>query len=572
MERALDYMIANAGRRLRIEEVAALEGVEYHPSYFAEVFQEYFDMPWRSFYLKLKMRNAARFIQDERLCVNLAKRYGYADARKFNKNFTQEIGMTPAEFLEADAVVPDMPERKQLCGTPIRMAYVNNDEFTIYGLPLYHPAPQGYFDRLKDAAYALTCVPAWKDKLQGFPYVGIWSYDQKGRQYYLIGSVTENPDEAEEGSPYGKMIRQDIGGGQYAVFSAPRTQDDQKNTEISRMLARYAMMEWRKLNCKETDRLGFTFERFDEDRVYLFLPLLGDYGNNDHWRKSMQASLYREYIDAHITQEIRTSEYARKVYYSERWLRDSFRQLYGMPPQKYIDIRRLKLAGKELNREGSIQEEILEKYHFSSLGVFSRKFISQYGVSYREYSEPEIILPESIPVRYGKPRKIKVSILNLPPMRTILHPLTTVPEMMEVGDYPGLVTYWFTHEWQESGEGYNRKDTGNVDKIFLYDIHLFQEKNKKDLEYSIGMILPEEEYNLAIPEGYRGRTLEGGRYVRFEVEGDYEQKELMEIYQQMEASIFLKWYYENELLISTIREKLIRYKDGKLYFFIPLEV
>ena len=74
-----------------------------------------------------------------------------------------------------------------------------------------------------------------------------------------------------------------------------------------------------------------------------------------------------------------------------------------------------------------------------------------------------------------------------------------------------------------------------------------------------------------LPQGYRETILEGGRYVQFEMEDEYEIKDLMEIYQQMESSIFLKWYYDNELILSTTKEKLIRYKDGRLYFYLPLE-
>ncbi len=568
MEKALTFMLENMKTKLKIEEVAAAEGVEYHPIYFAGVFQEYFDMSWKQYYIKLKMRDAARFIQYERISSNIAKRYGYSDGRVFNTAFLREIGMTPAQFLERNAVVPDMPDRKQLCGVPIHLDFKKIPEFEICGVPLYPSKKSKSFDILGDAAYALTCVSSWEDSLAGYPHVGIWSYDQKGKLFYLIGSITNGDGKETPG-----RIHQTIGAGQYAVFSAERTGDEEEDTTISRMLARYAMMEWRRVNFREADRLGYTFEVFDKDRLYLYLPLLGDFGNNEHWRASMHASLYREYLDAHLTEEIKTGEYAQSVYYTERWLRDSFRQLYGMTPQKYVDARKLKLAARELIRKDDSKEEILKKYHYSSMTVFANRFINCYGAPYRDYRDPDIRLPESIPVRYGVPRKIRVSTIILPRMRAALHPLTRSPEYMEVGDYPGLVTYWFTHEWKEKEAGYSPRNTGNVDKIFLYDIHLFQKKGsrkkrkKDELEYSIGKVLEE-----GLPQGCREKILEGGRYVQFEMEDDYEIRDLMEIYQQMESSIFLKWYYDNELILSTTKEKLVRYKDGRLYFYLPLEI
>ena len=54
----------------------------------------------------------------------------------------------------------------------------------------------------------------WESKLDGPPYIGIWTYDEKGNMFYCIGSLTESGDNDRPG-----RIRQDIDGGQYAVFS-----------------------------------------------------------------------------------------------------------------------------------------------------------------------------------------------------------------------------------------------------------------------------------------------------------------------------------------------------------------
>ena len=106
--------------------------------------------------------------------------------------------------------------------------------------------------------------------------------------------------------------------------------------------------------------------------------------------------------------------------------------------------------------------------------------------------------------------------------------------------------------------------------IAVFYFLLIRPENKKrkkaELEYSMGMVLKE-----GLPQGCREKFLEGGRYIQFEMEDDYEIRDLMEIYQQMESSIFLKWYYDNELILSTTKEKLVRYKDGRLYSYLPLE-
>lgn len=583
MEKALDYMQDNIQRKLSLKEVADAEGVNYNPAYFAEIFREYFDMPWKDYYIKLKMRAAARYIRRERVVTNITKQFGYSDFKSFMQNFRREIGMSPAEFLKSNGQIPDMPDRRQLCGVEIRTELVRKEDISITGIALYPPEPGTTFDRMENAAHALTCTSDWVSKLNGPPYIGIWTYDEKGLMYYCIGSFTEN---SKDGRP--DHVRQDISGGQYAVFSAARTGDDKKDTLISRMLVRYAMQEWRRVNDKDTNRQGYTYEVFDTDRLYLYLPLLGSFGDNDHWTASMQASLCREYIDRNITEEIKINQYAKKNHYTERWLRDSFKNFYGMTPGRYIDSRRLKLAAREILAGEDSKEEILSKYHFSSMTSFARKFINYYGVTYRDYTEPEITLPETIPLYPDVEGQIRVRRVNLPAIRTALHPLTRYPEMTEVSDYPGLVTFWFTHEWTWDDQGYNLKSTGEVDRIFLYDVHLFEQKEAANLPYPIGMVLEEIDPEQAegdnspqtkkgptmprVPKGYQERILQGGSYICFEPQFPCRSGHLLEIYQQMEAGIFLKWYYENQLIISTTKEKIIRYKDGKLSFYLPLEM
>ena len=113
-------------------------------------------------------------------------------------------------------------------------------------------------------------------------------------------------------------------------------------------------------------------------------------------------------------------------------------------------------------------------------------------------------------------------------------------------------------------------------------------KDMKNLPYPIGMVLEEIDPEQAegdnspqtkkgptmprVPKGYQERILQGGSYICFAPQFPCRSGHLMEIYQQMEAGIFLKWYYENQLIISTTKEKIIRYKDGKLSFYLPLEM
>lgn len=153
MEKALDYMQDNIQRKLSLKEVADAEGVNYNPAYFAEIFREYFDMPWKDYYIKLKMRAAARYIRRERVVTNITKQFGYSDFKSFMQNFRREIGMSPAEFLKSNGQIPDMPDRKQLCGVEIRTELVRKEDISITGIALYPPEPGTTFDRMPKSLY-----------------------------------------------------------------------------------------------------------------------------------------------------------------------------------------------------------------------------------------------------------------------------------------------------------------------------------------------------------------------------------------------------------------------------------
>ena len=83
MENALRYMDENIHKKLTLKEVAMAEGVNYNPAYFGDIFLEYFEMPWRTYYLKMKMRAAARLILIKHDIRNVFKQFGYNDIKNF---------------------------------------------------------------------------------------------------------------------------------------------------------------------------------------------------------------------------------------------------------------------------------------------------------------------------------------------------------------------------------------------------------------------------------------------------------------------------------------------------------
>ena len=504
MENALRYMDENIHKKLTLKEVAMAEGVNYNPAYFGDIFLEYFEMPWRTYYLKMKMRAAARLILIKHDIRNVFKQFGYNDIKNFNKVFVDEIGVKPAEFLANGLPVPDMPARKQVCGIPISSSVIHE---MIPGIDILPP---------------------------------------------------------------------------FAVFSAEWTGDDWEDCETLRILQKYALDEWAFVNRKAVNRMAKVQIRYDGSRLWLYLSLLGMQKELENWKISLQGALYREYIDSHITEEIRTEDFADKVHYSGRGLKAAFEKLYGITADKYIESTRLSLAIEELQDEARRNDETARKYQFQSMGHFGRLFYNRYGVYYKDYEKPQEetaeIQTENITAPFDSAWQIRLSLVDLPDMRIAAYPVNCIPSGMKMEDIPAMVTHWFTQAMKCASDGDHPGIRDNTDKIFLYDIHMYEQINEWNRSWPLGIILSEgeesgfvkEDNPPAITGEYTEKLIRGGRYVQFEMEEDHGQEKLMEAYRQMEAGVFFKWYYNNRTLINKDKEMFIKYKEGKLYACLPL--
>ena len=655
MENAVDYMETHIRQRITVEEVARSEGVMMNPAYFGKIFAEYYDIPFREYFVMLRMRDAARLIKRTHDYRNIGKLYGYSDVKSFRDSFEREIGCSPREFARGLKRVPDMPARKQLAGVPFSFAYAELRDIALQGVHLY--ASEGTsFDRLNDAGYAQTCPEEWKEKMPGHSslYGGVWTINQEGKETYYIGEADRNPiiflygsqpsdkdeeqtwagayayagfpkeieNESGEGvsggmeypadyrgldwrqigeiyqqtknlgsveSPAGQggqsageeekdpQIRNrdsiEIDGGHYALFVARKGDDDDKNVMVARMMARYAFFEWQKINRKEINHMGFTFEMFDDHHMYLFLPLMGKYGSDNRFRENMQVAKFRHYIDQHIKEEIDIGQYAKKIHYSERWLRDTFQDIYHVSPQRYIDDKRMRLVLSRI-REGyqGRKADLVAEYQYATLPAFSRKFQNRFGMPWQEYilkeseASPHYLDPLYID---GDPeREILIEVENIPDMTLDVHPLYMEGTKMELHDYPGLVIYWFTHSYDVDYFGFPLQNTGKKEKIFIYGIGRSPGQGQEDTRYVIG----EESRGQETPKGFKKRRIQGGRYICFSLKNPETVPNRLDQYQQIESTIFIDWYRNNELMVDTTKEKLIRYREGKLTFCLPMDV
>jgi len=194
-----------------------------------------------AFFTKLKLRRAAREIQEQNYPKQIGVKYGFGSVQSFSKTFKREIGVSPREFFKGNYTVPDMPLRSRIAGIDIEMEYAEEHALSVDGTHI--KAPNGIDTYLLDSyalPYSMHDQVSVEDN--GCDKVGLWWYFADEGMTYVYGDVTRRFDTAyvPEGEEEGNIL---IQGGSYAVFSYRRPDDPSKISLMSRIMARYIFKE-----------------------------------------------------------------------------------------------------------------------------------------------------------------------------------------------------------------------------------------------------------------------------------------------------------------------------------------
>lgn len=102
-------------------DVATVMG--YSERYFNMRFKEVFGCSFMLYLKQYKLHRAAISIVENKKLTNIGKTVGYANPQSFSKAFRKEFGLSPKQFLESNADVPDMPVCCKINGEDITVEY-----------------------------------------------------------------------------------------------------------------------------------------------------------------------------------------------------------------------------------------------------------------------------------------------------------------------------------------------------------------------------------------------------------------------------------------------------------------
>lgn len=522
-EKIIKYILKNRYRRIGQKEIADLIG--YSVNGFNKFFSDYFELSFAKFMRKLNLRQAAKEIAGGNQSLDvIGKRNGFP-SKSFYNAFHEEFGVKPAQFREA-FMVPDMPCKTQINNRKIYLTYQKLENVVIEGYPM-HAENGEHTDLLEECAYVFR-HPSNKINLNDSrKQWGIWWHnrEKKDQLHYLFGPPIRKEDSLLDGH-----VRMEIGGGNYAVFAIERGADYYEISRNCRELAWYVFNIWRDLNEKVMDTMGYTFEAFDQDYSYLYVPLVKGFGGIEVGTNLGNIiNQVVEYVDEHAKEDLNPKQVAAKLGYSEFFIRDRFQSCFGFSLTKYIKKRK---DDNSIAPPGNILNlDAFYKDHF---------------------------------------RQINANTVELEDFTVLCATLKSEdnPVQMDL-DIPSQTAYWMFHDLPSlEGTCYETMDGNRKMTAFYQTVKKETDKNEI-CRYVLGPLWKKEE---PIPDGMEPIEVKGGKYIAFELSAEkIDEESLTEMIRTLLRCIDCVWIYDNWIRTDFQSHfSFLQFDGDKIYYFVPI--
>lgn len=548
------YLSEKWQENLTSEQVAETYG--YSDQYFNIKFKECFGMPFLRYLVRLRLHRAAIMISENHSLMNVGKAAGYANAQSFSKAFRKEFGLSPKQFLYSEDAVPDLNLGRTINGDPVHVEYVMAERKNLH-CKIFHPLNENKTDLLEEVGYYFDhdCSHSVLDKEQD--KIEIWWHDEKCNMLYIMGVPKAELDEVPEG-----MMKLVIPSDYYAVFSVRNQKSTGWNgrdySDTVKQLTRYAFQEWIPMNEKNVRQMGYTFVNYKKDGVLLYVPIHKRTSiTEDKAPKFKGAMDWIQYIDTYLKENLTVKGLADAFNYSERHFTDTFEMYYGVRPGMYIRKRRLYLAAKELRQGETDMDKLVEEYGFPSMATFRRNFREEFLCNPEDYEGEEYKVENLSRYYTYHKKKLKIYYEEMADLTMAGKNVFSYRGRQEDAvDLIESITWMLQYE-----DFHERQRMEN--KIVVWET----DPEKKEHKCLVG---PELKCGDMPKENYRNMTIRGGFYIVMETLHKSDMKNLTDTYRMMYRCAYAGWLRENQERIDLSRLSFVRYKKGKLYFYIPI--
>lgn len=316
----------------------------------------------------------------------------------------------------------------------------------------------------------------------------------------------------------------------------------------------YAKEEWAKINKKTVNKSAILYQRYSKNEIFLYVPVFHREKNDLQRNPKKGPDEWVKYIDAHIEEKLSVIRMAENYNYSVRHFSNTFELYFGIRPGRYIEKRKLYLAATVLKNENVDIQQLVNRFGLQSVDNFRERFFAEFRSYPEDYSGVEYKV-EDMKQYYSRFKD------------------TTVLTYADVEDF---IMY---------GKNVCAGVGDELDNRELLENIVLELKQKDGFEASSKMVVwqtlaeSEERVCLVGPKGmipqsmkddYVKVAIKGGRYVVMESQYTSEEETLLESYRMLYRCAFGGWIRENQVRIDFHRLTFVRYQNGKLYFYIPV--
>lgn len=239
------------------------------------------------------------------------------------------------------------------------------------------------------------------------------------------------------------------------------------------------------------------------------------------WVDAVSAAI--QYIESHITQDIRVEEVAKQVGYSPFYFQKGFSMLCGLSVSEYIRNRRLALAGSELASTDVKIIDLALKYGYESPDSFTKAFVRFHGVT------PSMVQKDGMTVKSFSPLKLTITmkggyLMDYKIMKKDAFTVLAASKMFKYENCKQEIPLF----WQQHYQNGNGKYVCGC-----YGISIDEAMNGSEFEYLIA-----DNYNPAqeVPQGLITKTIPAFTWAVFPCKGA-----LPKALQTINTQIYSEW-------------------------------
>ena len=248
----------------------------YSETHFKRIFRYYYKMSVADYIRKRKLQVAAEQIREGVKCAEVARRFNFKTYAGFARAFQKEFNMTPTEYGSNDFEVIDLAQYYREYKDSLIVTFLELKEIKMIGHSVIE-ADSGDADLPAQVCYWLDkdfpCLENTRfscNKERREEKIALWFHiSEKENVDYILGPVVE-----EFGDDIPKeMIPVIVKGGKYAMFETNKVSDKDDLAETLRMFTRCAFYGWIKEHEDMVDLNRITFERYIDNKIYLYVPI-----------------------------------------------------------------------------------------------------------------------------------------------------------------------------------------------------------------------------------------------------------------------------------------------------------